>query len=158
MSFSASGNHTEKIKEKQSDQVQADYDLSIIAADRVFFTGRCESMIVPAYDGQKEILAHHESMLIAVEEGITKFRPAGGTEWKEAVTGKGFVQIFNNRVTLLTETAERPEEIDMARAQEAKERAEEQLRQKQSIQEYYHTSASLARAMSRLKAAGRIRV
>ena len=49
------------------------------------------------------------------------------------------------------ETAEKPEEIDILRAQEAKERAMEQLRQKQSIQEYYHSSASLARAMTRLK-------
>lgn len=134
------------------------YDLNIIAADRVFYSGRCESMIIPAYDGQKEILAHHEAMLIAVEEGQMRFRPAGAAAWQEAVVGRGFVQIFNNRVTLLVETAERPEEIDIARAREAKERAQEQLRQKQSIQEYYHTSASLARAMSRLKAAGKIRV
>ena len=65
--------------------------------------------------------------------------------------GMGFVEIVNNRVTLLVETAEHPEEIDIARAREAKERAEEQLRQKQSIQEYYHTQASLSRAMARLR-------
>ena len=134
------------------------FELSIIAADRVFFNGRCESIIVPAYDGQKEILAHHEAMLIAVENGQMRFCPAGSEIWQEAVVGRGFVQIFNNRVTLLVETVERPEEIDMVRAREAKERAEEQLRQKQSIQEYCHTSASLARAMARLKAAGKIRV
>ena len=65
----------------------------------------------------------------------------------------GLVEIMNNRVTLLVETAEHPEEIDMARAKEAKERAEEQMRQKQSIREYYHSRASLARAMARIKAA-----
>jgi len=48
--------------------------------------------------------------------------------------------------------AERPEDIDVKRAEEAKERAEEQLRQKQSIQEYYLSQASMARAMTRLKA------
>ena len=145
-------------EEKKGSGGLSRYDLHIIAADRVFYSGRCESMIIPAYDGQKEILAHHEAMLIAVEEGQMRFRPAGAAAWQEAVVGKGFVQIFNNRVTLLVETAERPEGIDVARAREAKERAQEQLRQKQSIQEYYHTSASLARAMSRLKAAGKIRV
>ena len=76
--------------------------------------------------------------------------------------GRGFVQIANNRVILLTESAEKPEEIDVRRAEEAKERALEQLRQKQSIQEYYHSSASLARAMARLKTsrqtAGKIRI
>ena len=64
----------------------------------------------------------------------------------------GFVQIINNRVTLLVETAERPEDIDARRAREAQERAMEQMRQKQSIQEFHHSQASLARAMSRLKA------
>ena len=134
------------------------YNLRVIAADKVFFSGRCESLIVPAFDGQKEILAHHEAMVIAVDDGEMKFRPEGSNEWQKVVVGKGFVQIANNRVILLVETAERPEDIDIARAREAKERAEEKLRQKQSIQEYYHSSASLARAMSRLKAASKIRV
>ncbi len=134
------------------------YHLDIIAANRMFFSGKCESLVVPAFDGQKEILAHHEAMVIAVDDGEMRFKPAESAEWQKAVIGMGFVQIINNRVTLLVETAERPEEIDIARAREAKQRAQEQLRQKQSIQEYYHSSASLARAMSRLKAASKIKV
>ena len=128
------------------------YILKVIAANRVFYSGRCRSIIVPEFDGQKEILAHHEDMVIAVDEGEMRFQPEGSDNWEYAVVGMGFVEIVNNRVTLLVETAERPEEIDIARAREAKERAEEQLRQKQSIQEYYHSRASLARAMTRLKA------
>ena len=115
--------------------------LKIISANRVFFSGRCRSLIVPEYDGQKEILAHHEDMVIAIDEGEMRFQPEGTDNW----------EIVNNRVTLLVETAERPEEIDVARAREAKERAEEQMRQKQSIREYYHSRASLSRAMARLK-------
>lgn len=134
------------------------YYLRIIAANREFFAGKCESLIVPAFDGQKEILAHHEAMVIAVDDGEIKFKPAGCSDWQKGVVGKGFVQIAHNRVTLLVETAERPEEIDIARAEEARIRAKEKLRQKQSIQEYYHSNASLARAMARLKAASKIRV
>ena len=119
--------------------------LKVIAANRVFYSGRCRSIIVPEFDGQKEILAHHEDMVIAVDEGEMRFQPEGSDSWEYAVVGMGFVEIVNNRVTLLVETAEHPEEIDIARAREAKERAEEQLRQKQSIQEYYHSRASLAR-------------
>ena len=133
--------------------------LKVIAANRVFYSGRCRSIIVPEFDGQKEILAHHEDMVIAVDEGEMRFQPEGSDSWEYAVVGMGFVEIVNNRVTLLVETAEHPEEIDIARAREAKERAEEakqraeeRLRQKQSIQEYYHSRASLARAMTRLKA------
>ena len=129
--------------------------LKIISANREFFQGKCRSLIVPAFDGQKEILAHHEDMVIAIDEGEMRFQEEKSDKWQYAVVGMGFVQIMNNRVILLVETAERPEEIDIARARQAKERAEEQFRQKQSIQEYYHTSASLARAMSRLKTAGK---
>lgn len=127
--------------------------LKVISANRIFFSGRCESIVVPEFDGEKEILAHHENMVIAINRGDMRFKPEGENEWQEAVVGMGLVEIMNNRVTLLVETAERPEEIDIARAQEAKERAEEQMRQKQSIHEYYHSRASLARVMARIKAA-----
>ena len=127
--------------------------LKVISANRIFFSGRCESIVVPEFDGEKEILAHHENMVIAINRGDMRFKPEGENEWQEAVVGMGLVEIMNNRVTLLVETAERPEEIDIARAQEAKERAEEQMRQKQSIHEYYHSRASLARAMARIKSA-----
>ena len=126
--------------------------LKIIAANRVFYAGRCRSLIVPEYDGQKEILAHHEDMVIAIDEGEMRFQPEATANWEYAVDDMGFVEIVNNRVTLLVETAEHPEEIDVDRAREAKERAEEQMRQKQSIQEYYHSRASLSRALTRLKA------
>ena len=98
--------------------------LKVISANRIFFSGRCESIVVPEFDGEKEILAHHENMVIAINRGDMRFKPEGENEWQEAVVGMGLVEIMNNRVTLLVETAERPEEIDIARAQEAKERAE----------------------------------
>jgi len=126
--------------------------LKVIAANRVFYSGRCRSIIVPEFDGQKEILAHHEDMVIAVDEGEMRFQPEGSDNWEYAVVGMGFVEVANNRVTVLADTVERPEEVDANRAKEALERAQERLRQKQSIQEYYHSRASLARAMTRLKA------
>ena len=131
--------------------------LQILSVNRQFFSGRCEALIFQEEDGEREIQAYHENMIIAVHEGEIRFRPEGGEEWLYGVVGVGFVQIANNRVTLLVETAENPDEIDIRRAEEAKERALEQLRQKQSIQEYYRSSASLSRAMSRLKVAKRFR-
>ena len=108
--------------------------LKVIASDRVAYNGRCQKVIVPAADGgQMGILADHENMVIAIEVGEAK------------------MQLVNNRVTMLVQTAEKPEEIDARRAEERREVMEEKLRQKQSIQEYYHTKASLARAMNRLK-------
>ena len=100
---------------------------------------------------QKEIQAHHENMAFAVEVGEIRIQEENGN-WIYGVTGTGFAQIMNNRATVIVDTCESPEDIDVRRAKEAKERAEEQLRQKQSIQEYYRSKASLARAMERLKA------
>ena len=128
------------------------FGLKIISSDRVFYEGRCRKMIVPVPDGGgMEILPHHEDMVIAVVIGEAMLQFEEG-EWVNLAVGAGFLEIVNNRVTLLVETAEKPEEIDVRRAEEAKQRAEERLRQKQSIHEYYHSRAALARAMARLKA------
>lgn len=126
------------------------FGLKIIASDRVFYEGRCRKLILPAPDGEMGILANHENMVIAVNVGDARMEIEEGN-WVDVAVGRGFAEVVNNRVTVLVDTAERPEEIDVRRAEEAKERAEEQLRQKQSIQEYYRTQASLARAMNRLK-------
>ncbi len=128
------------------------FGLKIIASDKVFYEGRCRNLIIPAPDGEVGLLPHHENMVIAVEVGIARMEVEEG-KWNEIAVGTGFAEIVNNRVTLLVDTAERPEDIDVRRAQEQKERAEEQMRQKRSIQEYYHTQASLARAMNRLRLA-----
>ncbi len=128
------------------------FGLKIIASDKIFYEGRCRNLIIPAPDGQKGILPNHENMVIAVSVGIARLELEEG-KWSEVAVGTGFAEIVNNRVTLLVDTAERPEDIDIRRAEEQRERAEERMRQKQSIQEYYHTQASLARAMNRLKLA-----
>lgn len=70
----------------------------------------------------------------------------------EVVVSDGFAEIMPDYCILLVSSAERPDEIDRARAERAKERAEERLRQKQSIREYHLSKAALARAMARLKA------
>lgn len=126
------------------------FGLKIIASDRVFYDGRCRKLTLPAPDGEMGILPNHENMVIAVTVGDARMEAEEG-KWVDIAVGAGFAEVVNNRVTVLVDTAERPEEIDVRRAEEAKERAEEQMRQKQSTQEYYRTQASLARAMNRLK-------
>lgn len=125
--------------------------LKVIASDHVFYNGNCEALIVPAHDGEVGILPHREAMILAIQEGELKFRVPGEEKYREAVVGLGIVQVANNRVTVVVDTAERPEDIDEVRAKQALERAKEQLRQKQSIREYYMSKASMARALSRLK-------
>lgn len=124
--------------------------LKIISSDKVFYKGRCQSLIIPTPDGDLGVLAHHENMVVAVEIGELHLKTEEG-EWITAAVSKGFVEIINNRVSVLVAAAERPEDIDIKRAEEAKERAEERLRHKMSQKEYHLSQASLARAMARLK-------
>ena len=126
------------------------FSLKVIACDKIFFDGRCKQVILPLSDGQKALQAHHDNMAFAVEIGEIQIEEEDGNQII-GVCGTGFAQIINNRATVIVDTCEYPEEIDVRRAEEAKIRAEEQLRQKQSIQEYYRSKASLARAMERLK-------
>lgn len=132
------------------------FSVKVIASNRIFYEGKCRSLVLPELDGEKGILAHHENMIIAIENGVMKIQQEDG-EWIEAAVSSGFAQIINNRVLVLVLSAEKPEEIDIRRAQEAKERAEEQLRQKQSLQEYHISQASLSRAMTRIKEASKYR-
>ena len=133
------------------------FSLRIIASDHVFYDGSCEILTVPAHDGPVSILAHHEARMMATQEGEVRFRPLGSSEWQEAVVGIGIVQVVNNRVAMVVDSAEKPEDIDVRRAQEALERAEEQMRQKQSLREFKMSQASMARALSRLKSSSHIR-
>ena len=134
------------------------FNLKIIASDKVFYSGKCGIIVVPALDGEIAIMSHHEDMVIATKEGEVRFKEKEEEDYPRAVVGIGFVHIANNRVTMLVDTAERPEDIDRVRAEQALERAKEQLRQKQSIQEYHVSQASLARAILRLKEAGKYEV
>ena len=96
------------------------FGLRIIASDKVFFNGRCKKLTIPAPDGEKGVLAHHENMVIAVVVGIARMESTEG-EVTEIAVGTGFAEIVNNRVTLLVDTAERPEDIDVRHAREQRE-------------------------------------
>ena len=125
--------------------------LKVISSNRIFYEGFCTCLIIPSVDGEKAIMAHHEDFIVAVDKGEMRIQKEEGGEWLYAVLGKGFCMVANNRVTVLADTVERPEEVDANRAKEALERAQERLRQKQSIQEYHMTQAAMARALTRLK-------
>lgn len=127
------------------------FQLEILASDKTCYKGEAEMIILPSIDGEIGILPDHESMVIAVDIGELRFKVDGN--WIRAVAGSGIAEIMDNKVTLLLDSVEKPEDIDIRRAEESKIKAEEQLKQKQSLIEYHQSKASLAKAMSRLGAA-----
>ncbi|MGN0154287.1 MAG: ATP synthase F1 subunit epsilon [Lachnospiraceae bacterium] len=126
------------------------FSLKIVACDRVFYDGECEMLVFPGYDGEMAVMANHEQMTTTIEIGEIRFRTPD-EQWHTAIVSDGLLKVNHNKVDVLVYSAEKPEEIDEFRAQEAKERAQEQLQQKQSIMEYHISRASLARAMARLR-------
>ena len=125
------------------------FQLEIIASDHPFYKGECEMLVFPGIDGKHGIMANHEAMVTCLKAGEIKFQVDG--EWHYAAVSEGFVEITPRHVIILADTIEKPEEIDEHRAEEAKLKAEEKLRQELSKKEYYQTQAALNRAMNRLR-------
>ena len=128
--------------------------LRVISSNKVFFDDKVTKFVLPLEDGEMAGLPHHENMIIATSIGEIRIDTPDGKKIL-GVVGEGFAQIVNNRVTMLVDSAERPEDIDRVRAEQALERAKERLRQKESLKEYKQTEASLSRALMRLKVTGR---
>ena len=121
------------------------FQVHILAADKTLYEGPCISLTIPASDGERGILAHHSSMMAAVVPGTLRYQPPGQPVQLLAVS-PGMVKV---------DAAERPEEIDEARARWEADQAREAILQKKSRQEYQLAQASLARALNRLRVKGR---
>jgi len=126
------------------------FGLQVMSTNGIFYNDRASEIILPCIDGEYAILAEHEELVLAIYDGKMTIRDAIGDKII-AIVGRGSCQVANNRVIVLVDTCEKPEDIDRHRAQRALERAEEEMRQNKSIREYYTAQAAMARALSRLK-------
>ncbi|MDK2902098.1 MAG: F-type H+-transporting ATPase subunit epsilon [Clostridiales bacterium] len=134
------------------------FHLDIVSPDREFFDGDVEEIIFPvsngyASDGYMGVLANHEPMVCPIGIGVLRIKQSG--QWKDAAISGGFIEIRPQRVTVLSDTVEWPEDIDARRAEAARCRAEERLRQRLSQEEYLRSQAALARALTRLRISNR---
>ncbi len=124
--------------------------LHILAANRVFYDGPADSVTVPAEDGEMQILPHRSKLIAAIVAGELRYRLSGGPDNIVAV-GSGIIKVTRGEVLVLVDSAEKPEEVNAVRAQREMDEALEQLRQKQSFQEYKLAQANLARAAAALR-------
>ena len=86
------------------------FGLNVIASDKQFYRGRGKSISLPAKDGEITIWAHHADMMIAIVPGEIRFQDEDD-RWHTAVAGGGFAQVINNRVMVLADSIEKPEEV-----------------------------------------------
>lgn len=126
------------------------FDLSIMTPERQFFSGQVEALTITGIDGKMTVLAGHAPMVASLAVGEISIKQDG--VWREAVNSEGFMEVLQDSVVVFVQACEWPEDIDMRRAEEAKHRAEERIRQRQSIWENKSSKIALARAMVRLRA------
>jgi F-type H+-transporting ATPase subunit epsilon len=131
------------------------FNLEIITPERKFFSGEVEMVVLKTIEGEIGILKGHAQMVIAVGIGPMRIKKDG--EWLEAVLSEGFMEIKQDKTIILTDTAEWPNEIDVNRAEAARERAQERLQRQKDNQETARSRAALARAIARLKVTKDIR-
>ena len=102
------------------------FRLEIVTADREVFADDVEFVVAPGAEGELGILPKHAPLISALKAGELRMRRAGQVEY--FAIGGGFVQIRADKVVVLADDAQHSEEIDESRAQEARERAEAELR------------------------------
>ena len=130
--------------------------VDIVTAERLVYSEEgVERLIVPGVEGELGVLTLHAPLLTMIQPGVLRI-VKGGDEVEMAITG-GFIEVRQNRVTILADAAERAEEIDTVRAEEARRRAQRQLEERASEEDLARAEASLARALARLKVAERRR-
>lgn len=130
------------------------FQVYILAAGNAFYEGPCEALVVPVPGGSYGILAGHANMIGAVIPGVLKYR-IPGREDSFAAVSQGMVKVEGEEVLVLVDTAERPEDIDVSRAERAAAEAREELLRRQGMREYRNAQANLARAVNRLKVGSR---
>lgn len=130
------------------------FELVIVTPERQLLRQPVVEAELPGADGCLGILPGHAPLITELGIGQLTFRPAtSGLDAEPLAVMQGFAEVLGDRVTVLAETAEKPEEIDMQRAEEAKKRAEERLASQDPDIDWDRANAALLRSLVRLHVA-----
>ena len=134
----------------------ANIRLEIVTAERQTFADDVNAIIAPGIEGQMTILPHHAPLMTMLQSGELTIKKEGGEDTYLFVSG-GFLEVRPDKVIILADACEHCEDIDIARAEEAKLRAEERLHSKSTEADQSRAEAALRRSINRLKVAEKIR-
>ena len=126
-----------------------EYQLHIVTPERVFYEGPVEMVDFNTTEGQIGVLPGHIPMTVIVAPGILKITEEEGT--KEAALHAGFAEILPDRITILAEIIEWPDEIDENRAEAALQRARERLENRDAQTDWARAETALQRAIARIE-------
>ncbi len=126
-------------------------ELEIVTPERLVVRDEADEVQIPGKNGYLGILPGHAPLITELGVGHIAYRNNGTTRFLSVAWG--FAEVLPRKVTILAETAERAEEIDVARAQQSRQRAEERLKTGASETDYERAQESLVRAETRLRVA-----
>ena len=124
------------------------FRLQIITPERIFFDAEAYMVEFNTTEGEIGVYANHIPLTCIIKPGILTIRM--DDEEKEAALHSGFVEILPDKVTILAEVIEWPEEIDLHRAEAAMERAKERIAHRTSQTDIARAETALMRAMARI--------
>lgn len=125
--------------------------LEIVSADKSFLKKEVDSVRAPGVKGDFGIMAGHAPMIACIDIGVLRYRL--NDKLTKVAVGGGFLEVFADKVSVLVDTVESREDIDMARARKAKERAAGKLRKNLSDDEHLKMEAALRKALARINVA-----
>ena len=127
--------------------------LEIVTAERLVHSDDVDVLVAPGIVGELAILPHHAPLLTVLRPG--EVRVVKGDEESYIAVGGGFLEVMPSKVTILADTAERAEEIDLQRTEEALQRAQERIASAASDMDLERAMASIRMSQARLKVARR---
>lgn len=127
--------------------------LEVVTPEKIVLQEEVDFVVAPGSEGFLGILPDHAPIITSLAIGVAKIKK-GNEETLMAVSG-GFLEVKNNVATILADTAEKPDEIDVNRAKAAKERAEQRLASQTADIDVARAEAALKRALSRIQASGK---
>ena len=133
----------------------AKLNLEIVTAERLVYSADVDVVVAPGIEGQLGILPQHAPLMTMLQPGELMVRQ-DGEEHSIFVSG-GFLEVLSDKVTVLADTAERAEEIDVARAEEAKLRAEQRIALPSTEADHARVQAAMLRSLMRLNVAAKSR-
>ncbi len=128
------------------------FHLEIITPRKIVFNGSVISLSVPGTAGGFQVLHSHTPLLSSLNIGEVRIIGIDNSEIRYAISS-GFVEVKNNNVILLAESAEKAEEIDVERAKSASDRATKRIAEKKPETDFKRAQLALYKAMNRLKVA-----
>ncbi|HME34207.1 MAG TPA: F0F1 ATP synthase subunit epsilon [Candidatus Sulfotelmatobacter sp.] len=131
------------------------FQLEIVTPEKKVVATTAEEMQIPGKNGYLGVLPGHAPLITELAVGEITFRGASSSNEQRLAVAWGFAEVLPDKVTILAETAERPSEIDVARATKAKDRAEQRLTSGDTTVDVERALDALKRAETRLDVAGK---